>query len=128
LQELDRLRREVKAFRSQLEMPVDDVALAIQMFNKPHVQPQEAVTAAILYAAKGAVVARAYLYDNIPSPNDRSNDSRLLPTLVCRLRQKLGGKHTIENVWGQGYRMTAEGIRIVDALREQALDRTTGRA
>jgi DNA-binding response OmpR family regulator len=128
LRELDRLRREVKALRSQLEMPVDDVAWALQMFNKPHIQPQEAVTCAILYAAKGNVVTRAYLYDNIPSPNERTNDSRILPTLICRLRQKLGGKHTIENVWGQGYRLTAEGIRIVDTLREQALDRTTGRA
>ena len=127
LRELDSLRRQVRQLRSQLELPTEDVSWTIQRTCGVHLTPQEADTLTLLYAAKGAVVAREYLYDNIPATGERTADSRLLPTIICRLRQKLG-RHIIENMWGKGYCLTPRGVALVDDLRQQALDRTTGRA
>lgn len=67
--------------------------------------PAETRLTLALYRAKGEVVSRSWLEDNIPGDEvlQRSNN---VAVVVSKLRQKLGGTETIQNIWGEGYRMS----------------------
>lgn len=67
----------------------------------------------LLYEAKGRIVSRWFLDDNMPLlKNKERQGDRAVEVQIHHLRKKLG-RGAIENVWGRGFRLSEEGRRLV---------------
>lgn len=75
--------------------------------------PAEASILAALYAAKGRVVNRFVLFDNLPNEND-FRSPQIISVYVSRIRSAIG-KGCIRCVWGDGYGLTPAGMEFVSA-------------
>lgn len=70
-----------------------------------------------LYLAKGRPLTTLQLMEAMP-PRDFGEDERLpkiVTVYVCYARKHLG-RGIIETIWGKGYRLTDEGVAMVDAI------------
>lgn len=71
-----------------------------------------------LYAARGRTMSRLQLAEALPPT--RAGDERgekIIDVWVCFARKCLGAD-AVANVWGKGYRLTAEGMTRVAAILE----------
>lgn len=81
-------------------------------------QPGDASLVLALYQAKGSVRNKLQLHEAIPAVWVDHDDRglKIIDVRICRLRKRLG-HDAIETLWGQGYRLTAEGIaKVSEAL------------
>lgn len=110
------LEEEVAYLKSELGL-VRSKEETIRLRHTFSLSTAEAALVAELYAAKGRTVRHYRLLEALPTDNeDRS--PRILNTYICRIRARLaeraqGEEPTIHTIWGDGYRLTAEGQRIV---------------
>jgi DNA-binding response OmpR family regulator len=77
------------------------------------VRPSAARLIRALFNAKGRPVTRWQLLEQIPGNEDRN--LKIIDVYVCHLR-KVFGREGIENIWGQGYRLSGEAALRVGAI------------
>lgn len=63
-----------------------------------------------LYRSAGKVKSREQLLNAICSLIDEAPEIKIIDVYICKIRRKLAGMSlTIENVWGDGYRIILKG-------------------
>lgn len=110
-----RLREEIAQLRRELAYEVDlerveEVRVGFE------ISPQEAQVLMGLYHAKGRALSHDQMLDTVPARGGLERESGKIPAVyVSRLRRRLG-EGIINTVWGRGYRLTPEGVAVVETV------------
>lgn len=109
----EELAAEVAWLRGELGLDADSPQRVALMSRALKLTASRAAVLLALHAAHGRVLSKAHLEERTRLLGGE-RESKIVDVYVSHLRQSLG-RETIETVRGLGYRLTANGMKIVDA-------------
>jgi DNA-binding response OmpR family regulator len=111
------LEAEVAYYRSEHHISEDELA-AERVRKAFRLSPQAARVLLAIYGVGDRLASWHFLDQAAPETkvSERLDPYRQVQVRICNIRKVLGGRHTIENVWGTGYRLTPETRARVGAV------------
>lgn len=81
---------------------------------------READVVQFLYARGGMLASKEQILHALYGQQDDEPEIKIIDVFICKVRAKLGGD-TIVTEWGRGYRLSAEGLKMVEEVMAQPL-------
>lgn len=113
----EELEEEIAALKRQIGVAIDASEID-RLRSRFRLSRQQAWLLASLYRAGGKVLSKDVIINHMPTRLDDGldRDPSQANTIICILRSRTG-RDWIENVWGDGYKLTDIGrAKVAEAL------------
>lgn len=108
------LEEELLQLKQQLGLAAEVTDLQ-KMRMRWRLTESEARLLAAIYGQRGGAVSKERLMYALYGSRDEAPEPKIIDVMVCRIRDKIGAQ-LIETLHATGYRLTPQGVTIVEAL------------